>query len=119
MFQLLFPLTVFAEPAADAATQTPGGLEALSSLALPVLLIVVFYFILIRPQRKKDKAAKNMLANLKVGDKITTIGGVVGSVKKIKDEKIVVETGFGDEKTVLLMDRWAVRDLNNPVSDEK
>ena len=81
-----------------------------------VLLIVVFYFILIRPQRKKDKENKEMLANLKVGDSITTIGGIVGTIVRIKDEKIVIETGTKTEKQVMTMERWAVRDVVKPIS---
>ena len=114
-------LHVFAEPAADvaagaadvAAVQGVGGFMPIISM---VLMIAVFYFILIRPQRKKDKENKEMLANLKVGDKITTIGGIVGQVAKIKDEKIVVETGTNTEKQLIMMERWAVRSVEKPIS---
>ena len=54
---------------------------------LPLLLIfVVFYFLLIRPQQKKLKDHKNMIANLKKGDRVVTQGGIIGKVTKIKDE---------------------------------
>ena len=112
-------LRVFAEPAADAAAQgaTPGGpLEMLISFLPMILLIVVFYFILIRPQRKKDKENREMLANLKVGDSITTIGGIVGTIAKIKDEKIVVETGTKTEKQLMTLERWAVRSVEKQLS---
>ena len=55
-----------------------------------VLIFVVFYFLLIRPQRKKDKEVKNMLANLKVGDRITTIGGFYATIAAIKDGSLHV-----------------------------
>ena len=51
-----------------------------------ILIFVVFYFLLIRPQRKKDKEAKEMLDNLKVGDRICTIGGIYGTIVRIKDD---------------------------------
>ena len=71
---------------------------------------------LIRPQRKRDKENKNMLANLKVGDNIITIGGIVGTISKVKDEKIVIETGTKTEKQLMTMERWAVREVIKPLS---
>ncbi|MBQ3226578.1 MAG: preprotein translocase subunit YajC [Clostridia bacterium] len=91
-------------------------MELLVSLLPMLILIVVFYFILIRPQRKRDKENKNMLANLKVGDNIITIGGIVGTITKIKDEKIVIETGTRTEKQPMTMERWAVREVVKPAS---
>lgn len=114
-------LTVFAEPAADAAAQqAAGGPAALISSFLPmILLFVVFYFILIRPQRKRDKENRDMLASLKVGDKITTIGGIVGTIVKIKDERIVIETGTPSEKQPMTLERWAVRSVEKKASEAK
>jgi len=74
---------------------------------LPLLLIfVVFYFVLIRPQRKKDKEVKNMLANLKVGDRITTIGGFYATISAIKDDVLTIS--FGPESTKAMIARWVV-----------
>ena len=111
-------LRVFAEEAAQAAgqQQPSGPMGMLMSLMPMILLIVVFYFILIRPQKKKEKETKNMLANLKVGDQITTIGGIVGTVARIKDEKIVVESGTNSEKQLIMMERWAVRSVEKTIS---
>lgn len=118
-------LTAFAETAPAAATagadaQTAaaqaGPMGMLASILPLVLMIAVFYFILIRPQRKKDKENKEMLAALKVGDKITTIGGIVGTIFKIKDEKVIVETGTKTEKQYLEMERWAVRSVEKVIS---
>ncbi len=103
-----------AQAAGEAGAANPMGM--IMGLLPMVLLIVVFYFILIRPQRKKDKENKEMLANLKVGDSITTIGGIVGTIVRIKDEKIVIETGTKTEKQVMTMERWAVRDVVKPIS---
>ena len=77
---------------------------------LPMILIfVVFYFMLIRPQRKKDKAAKEMLKNLKVGDRICTIGGIYGTIVRIKDDVLTVEVG--EAKTQMVFARWAIRNV--------
>ena len=77
---------------------------------LPMILIfVVFYFMLIRPQRKKDKEAKQMLDNLKVGDRICTIGGIYGTIVRIKDQVLTIEVG--EQKTQMMIARWAVRNV--------
>ena len=78
---------------------------------LPMILIfVIFYFMLIRPQRKKDKEAQNMLKNLKVGDRICTIGGFYGTIVRIKDDVLTIECG--DAKTQMKIARWAVKSID-------
>ena len=72
-------------------TSTPGGLA--SPLIMMVAMFAIFYFMLIRPENKRKKEAEAMRSSLKVGDKITTIGGVVGKVVDIKDDKFVIESG--------------------------
>ena len=74
-----------------------------------ILIFVVFYFLLIRPQRKKDKEAKAMLDNLKVGDRICTIGGIYGTIVRIKDDVLTIEVG--EQKTQMGFARWAVRNV--------
>ena len=74
-----------------------------------ILIFVVFYFLLIRPQRKKDKEAKTMLDNLKVGYRICTIGGIYATIVRIKDDVLTVEVG--DQKTQMMIARWAVRNV--------
>ena len=77
---------------------------------LPMILIfVIFYFMLIRPQRKKDKEAKQMLANLKVGDRVCTIGGIYGTIVRIKDQVLTIEVG--EQKNQMMIARWAVRNV--------
>ena len=82
-------------------TQTAGvlltnsgtnGSASLLSMLLPfVILIAVFYFLLIRPENKKKKAAAKMRSELAVGDEITTIGGVVGTICQVKEDTIIIE----------------------------
>ena len=74
-----------------------------------ILIFVIFYFMLIRPQRKKDKEAKKMLESLKVGDRICTIGGIYGTIVRIKDEVLTIEVG--EQKTQMMIARWAVRNV--------
>lgn len=77
-----------------------------------LFFVVIFYFILIRPQRKKDKAYKELLASVEVGDEVTTIGGFYGKVTKVKDEKLVLEVGA--EKNTLHVYKWAIKDVKKP-----
>ena len=78
---------------------------------LPMILIfVVFWFFLIRPQRKKDKEAQEMLNSLKVGDRVCTIGGIYGTIVRIKDDVLTVEVG--DAKTQMVLARWAVKNID-------
>ena len=85
--------------------QTPGWL----SIVMLVGMVVLMYFMLIRPQRKKDKEAKQMLDNLKVGDRICTIGGIYGTIVRIKDQVLTIEVG--EQKTQMMIARWAVRNV--------
>ncbi len=71
-----------------------------------VILIVAFYFILIRPQRKKEKKDAEMRKNIQIGDEIVTAGGIVGIVCKLEEDTLVIETG-GD-RSKLRIRRWAV-----------
>ena len=73
-----------------------------------VVMIALFYFMLIRPQKKKEKQTKAMLDALKVGDSVTTIGGIVGKVLKIKDDKVCIEIGDRTHKHPMTIKREAV-----------
>ncbi len=95
-----------------AAASTTSTVGSLVSLILPLaLMVVVFYFFLLRPQRKKDKAVKDMLDALKTGDRVCTIGGIYGTVDRIKDDTVTLLVG--PEKTKLIMARWAIRSVEN------
>ena len=72
-----------------------------------VVLIVVFYFFLIRPQRKRDKQERDMRNSIEVGDEISTIGGFIGRVVSIKDDVLVIESS--SDRTKLKIYRWAIR----------
>lgn len=75
-----------------------------------LLFALIFYFLLIRPQRKKDKQFKDMLSALEIGDEIITIGGMYGKVTKIKDDKISFESGT-TEKTTIHIYKWGIKEV--------
>ena len=83
-----------------------GGEGGVGSLILPIAMVVVFgvifYFFMIRPQKKQEKEINDMRNNLSVGDEITTIGGIIGKVISIRDETIVIETSHDRTKIRLL-----------------
>ena len=78
---------------ATTGTTQPGMAEMIPSLLMMVAMIVVFYFMLIRPQKKKDKAVKDMLNALKVSDRVCTIGGIYGTVTGLKDDTVTLAVG--------------------------
>jgi preprotein translocase subunit YajC len=80
---------------AQATGTAPGGPSLISSLALPALLLVVFYFLLIRPQSKRAKEQKEMLSKVAAGDEITTTGGILGKVTEVGEQYLSVEIADG------------------------
>ncbi len=81
-------------------------LEKYAGLLFPLGVLVIFYFILIRPQQQREKKIREMRSNLEVGDEIITIGGIHGKIIKVKDDAITIEVG--PDKTKLPTTRWAV-----------
>jgi preprotein translocase, yajC subunit len=76
----------------------------------PFFMLGVFYVLIIRPQRKKDKQIRTMRQNLKVGDNITTIGGINGRIVKLSDTTATIEVG--SDRTKLSIERWGIRRIN-------
>ena len=85
----------------DAAGASMG-----STVIMLVLMVAVFYFMLIRPENKRKKEAEQMRGAVKTGDKITTIGGIIGTVVNVKEDKIVIETSADQVRIELA--KWAI-----------
>ena len=87
-----------------------NGAEASVGVFSPVILLVVMfafmYFAMIRPENKRKKQAEEMRSNLKKGDQITTIGGIVGKIVMINEETIIIETS--DDRVRMELSKWAV-----------
>ena len=83
-----------------------GGIGTIIPL---ILMFVLFYFLLIRPQQKRQKAVQKMQNDLKKGDKIVTIGGLHGFIDSIDDNKAVIKCGDGSRLT---FDRNAIREVS-------
>lgn len=95
--------------AAEAVADSVSGAPTNSFLSSPwasvimiVLLIVAFYFLVLRPQKKQEKEAAELRNSIKVGDEIVTIGGIIGTVVIIRDDKMMIETGNDQAKLTIL-----------------
>ena len=76
---------------------------------------MVFYFLLIRPQKKRDKETQNMRINILVGVEIVSAGGIIGRVVSIKEDNVVIETG--NDRSKVRIKRWAIQS-NETVHDD-
>ena len=85
----------------DAASAGMG-----STVVMLVLMVAVFYFMLIRPENKRKKEAEQMRGAVKTGDKITTIGGIIGTVVNVNEDKIVIETSA--DQVRIEFAKWAI-----------
>jgi len=79
-----------------------------STVVMLVVMVAIFYFMIIRPENKRKKQTKAMLDALKVGDSVTTIGGIIGKVIKVKDDKVCIEIGDRTSKHPMTIKREAV-----------
>ena len=74
-----------------------------------VFFIGLMYFMIIAPQKKREKKTKEMLNTLQVGSNVTTVGGIMGKVINIKDDEVTIESSI--EKTQIKVKKWAVKDI--------
>ena len=87
--------------------------ETSSSLPMILMMVAVFgvmYFLMIRPQKKKQKEEQAMRDNLQIGDEITTIGGIIGKIVTVKDDSLIIETGA--DRNRMKITRWAISQNN-------
>ena len=83
-------------------------------LIMLVGMVALMYFMMIRPQKKKQKEEQAMRDNLQIGDEITTIGGIIGKIVTVKDDSLIIETGADRNK--MKITRWAIQ-TNNTAED--
>ena len=99
---------------AAGSTGGAGSGSPIQFIVMMVALFAIMYFMIIGPQRKREKRTKEMLAGLTVGDKLVTIGGIYGKIIKIKDDTLVLETGSEGNKSCIKVARWAVKEVIKP-----
>ena len=103
---------IFTLYAASTSGADAMGMGTYGTLIWLVIMIALFYFMLIRPQKKKEKADRQLRASLQPGDKIVTIGGFTGRILTIKDDEVTFETGAA--KTRLTIKKWAIQTREGP-----
>ena len=81
-------------------------MEMISTIAMLVIMLAIFYFMLIRPENKKKKELEKMRSELTVGDQVTTIGGIIGTICAVKEESIVIETSA--DRVRVEFAKWAI-----------
>lgn len=100
-----------ADAAADTASSGMTVLAWVLQLSPLILIFVLMYFMMIRPEKKRRKKEQDMLASLKKGDRVCTIGGIYATIDSIKDDTITLSVGKGDQTMVVA--RWAIRSVED------
>lgn len=114
----MFELMTAVADATTTATKAAGSMDLVSILSMVVplgLMVVIFYFLLIRPERKRTKKMKEMLDNLQVADEVVTTGGIIGRVLSVKEDTVLIETG-GDKNRLRVL-RSAIAE-NRTIHDD-
>ncbi len=119
------PIAAFAGEegtAAPAATEAPAAKQPNAFMTwLPIIIyiaifILIGYFLLFRPQKKRKQQEEELRSSLMLGDEITTIGGICGKIVNIKDDNITIESSI--DRTLMEVKNWAVRDVKKLVTDD-
>ncbi len=97
---------------------SPEQSQMLSSVLMLVVMFAAMYFILIRPQKKKEKKLREMIAAIKIGDEVVSIGGIHGKVARIKDDVFVLETGIGTTKSYVTLSRGSISAVTKVAPDK-
>jgi preprotein translocase subunit YajC len=107
MNTVLLNVLSLAQTAQPSNGQAPGGFQSLmgNGLIPIILMVVVFYFMLIRPQQKRAKEHRRMVEALKTGDKVVAAGGIHGTVSNVKDKTVIIKIA---ENTKIEIDRASV-----------
>lgn len=110
---MIFSMTSGAASGGSAA----GSLGSMATLIIPLgLMFVMMYFLMIRPQKKKEKELREQLNSMNVGDKCLTIGGILGKVVNIKDDEVTIQTSVAN--TLITVRKSAISNVFKPVSED-
>jgi preprotein translocase subunit YajC len=113
---LISAACAFAQSAPATPGKPKGGLGDPSFIFMMVIMFAIIYFLMLRPQQKKQKETQNMLNNIKKGDKVLTIGGIVGIVGNVKDSTVMVKVA---DSTILEFKKAAISAVINDDKEEK
>lgn len=91
--------------------ESASGNGLYGTMIMLVAMIAIFYFLYLRPQKKRDKEYIKMRDSLKIGDVVITIGGIVGIITSIKEDVLILETG--NDKNKVRIKKWAIKEVEN------
>ena len=91
----------------EGATPVNTAGSSVMMIGMILVMVAVFYFFLYRPQKKQEKETQEMRNSIEIGDVISTVGGIIGVVVRIKDEMLLIESGA--DRTRIQIQKWAVR----------
>lgn len=91
--------------------------QMIMGIGIWVLIFVIFYFLLIRPQKKKDQQLREMRNSIERGDTVVTVGGIIAKVSRVDEEKIILE--LGPSRTKIPFEKWAIGRIIEKVSSEE
>ena len=100
-------------PAADTGGGGTGSF--LSSLLIFIPIIAIFYFLIIRPQSKRQKETQRMLSTLKKGDRVVTIGGIHGTIQSVKEQSVIIKV---DDNTKIEFSRSSVSSIETSAKED-
>ncbi len=101
----------------DAPAATNNNMSSYLTLGMIAVFAVLFWLLIMRPQKKQEKEAAQMRDSIKAGDEVITIGGIIGRVVIVRDDKIMIETG--NDKTKLTILKSSVKSVEPEVTEEQ
>ncbi|MHB1453551.1 MAG: preprotein translocase subunit YajC [Saccharofermentanales bacterium] len=113
----MFQFIALSSTAATSSPTPVSGWSSILQLVVPLgLMFVLMYFLMIRPQKKKEKALRELIDSMSVGDKCLTSGGIVGRVVNIKDDEVTIQTSVAN--TLITLRKSAISSVAKPVSSD-
>jgi preprotein translocase subunit YajC len=116
MNSFVIPLLMGGFGGASGGEGSPGGSSLITSLLPFAAIIAIFYFLIIRPQNKKQKDTQRMLSALKKGDKVVTVGGIHGTIQSVKESSVIVRI---DDTVKVEFSRSAISSIESVAREEK
>lgn len=111
-------MALMAESAADGDVQQTSTLASILSLVLPLaVMVLIFWFFILRPEKKRNKEMQDMLSNIQVADKVVTTGGIIGRVLSVNDDTVLIETGSDRTKIRVVKTAIARNDTQHEAAE--
>lgn len=109
-------MTFVAANSADQTAQQPNGLVSILTMIIPlVLMVAIFYFLIIRPEKKRNKETQAMLDSIEIADEVITNGGIIGRVLSVTKDTVLIETG--SDRTKIRVVKQAIAKNNTEHDD--